>query len=74
MVDAIKEKRNERRASRSWYEMMDSTKPSSHPTSEIVAYHKTKRIFLNLMDMQSEDPEQIQICEFRGQDFELIAE
>jgi len=74
MVDAIKEKRNERCASRSGCDMMESTKPSSHPTSEIVAYHKTKRIFLNLMDMEKEDPEQLQICEFRGQDFELIAE
>ena len=54
--------------------MMESTKSSSHPTSEIVAYHKTKRIFLNLMDMAKEDPEQLQICEFRGQDFELVAE
>jgi hypothetical protein len=38
MVDAIKEKRNERRRSRSWCDMIESTKPSSHPTSEIVAY------------------------------------
>ena len=54
--------------------MMESTKPSSHPTSEIVAYHKTKRIFLNLMEMEKEDAEQLHICEFKGQDFELIAE
>jgi hypothetical protein len=54
---------------------MESTKPSSHSTSVIVAYHKTKRIFLNLMDMEKEeDPEQLQICEFRGQDFELVTE
>ena len=38
MVDAIKEKRNERRRSGSWFDMIESTKPSSHPTSEIVAY------------------------------------
>ena len=53
---------------------MESTKQSSHPTSEIVAYHKVKRKFLNLMDMEKEDPNEISICEFKGQDFELIAE
>ena len=37
--------------------MMESTKPSSRSTSEIVAYHKVKRIFLNLVDMEKEDPE-----------------
>ena len=54
--------------------MIESTKQSSHQTSEIVAYHKVKRIFLSLTDMEKEDPEQIQICEFKGQDFELIAD
>ena len=54
--------------------MIESTKSSSHPTSEIVAYHKVKRIFLNLKDMEKEDPDQLQICEFNGQDFELIAD
>ena len=53
---------------------MESTKPSSHLTSEIVAYHKTKRIFLNLMDMEKEDPNEILICEFNGQNFELVAD
>ena len=56
--------------SRSWYEMMESTKPSSNPTSEIVAYHKVKRKFLNLVDMEKEDPSEILICEFNGQNFE----
>jgi hypothetical protein len=73
MVDAIKEKRNERRTSRSWCEMTESTKHSSHSsTSEIVAYHKVKRKFLNLTDIEKEDPDKLQICEFKGQDFELI--
>ena len=53
---------------------MESTKPSSHPTSEIVAYHKAKRIFLNLMEMEKEDPNEILICEFNGQNFELVAD
>jgi hypothetical protein len=54
--------------------MKESTKPSSHPTNEIAAYHITKRIYLNLMDMEKEDPEQLQKCEFRDQDFELVAD
>jgi hypothetical protein len=51
---------------------MESTKPSL--TSEIVAYHKVKSKFLNLVDMQKENPDELQICEFNGQDFEVIAE
>ena len=74
MVDGIKEKQNERRASRSWCEMMESTKPSSYSTTEIVAYHKVKRIFLNLVEIEKEDPNEILICEFNGQNFELVAD
>ena len=54
--------------------MMESTNSGSHQTSEIVAYHKGKRKFLNLVDMEKEDPNEIQICEFKGQDFELVAD
>ena len=46
----------------------------SHQTTELVAYHRRKRIFLNLAQMEKEDQDQIQICEFRGQDFELVAD
>ena len=49
--------------------MMGSSKPKSHSASEIVAYHKVKRIFLNLKEMEKEDPDQLQVCEFNGQDF-----
>lgn len=56
MVDAITEKRNERYRSRSWCELMKSIKLSSDQTSEIVLYHKEKRIFPNLMDIEKEDP------------------
>ena len=63
MVDGIKEKQNERCASRSWYEMIKSPESSSHETSELVAYHKIKRIFLSLKDMEQENPDQLQICE-----------
>lgn len=44
----------------------------SHQTSEIVAYHKGKRKFLDLVNMEKEDPNEILICEFNGQNFELI--
>ena len=53
--------------------MNQTTRQSSHHASEIVAYHKVKRKFLSLKDMEKEDPDQLQICEFRGQDFELVA-
>ena len=42
--------------------MMES---SSHQTSEIVAYHKLKRIFLNLGDIDKEDPNQLMMCNLR---------
>ena len=45
---------------------MQSNKPSSGATSEIVAFHKVKRILL----IEKEDPNDLQICEFNGQDFE----
>jgi hypothetical protein len=53
--------------------MIEPTKSSSHQI-DIVAYHRMKRIFLNLKDLKTEDPDQIQICEFRGQDFELATD
>jgi hypothetical protein len=52
---------------------MESIKSSSHPTCELVAYHKVKRIFQILVDMEKEDPGEILICELKGQNFELIA-
>jgi hypothetical protein len=53
--------------------MNQATRQSSHQTNEIVAYHKVKRKFLSLTDMEKEDPDKLQICEFKGQDFELLA-
>ena len=32
---------------------------------------KVKRKFLNLMEMEKEDPNELQICECDGQDFEF---
>ena len=74
MVDAITSKQNERCTSRSEWEMTESTKSNRHSTSEIVAYHKVKRIFLSLKDMEHEDQDLLQISEFKDQDFELIAD
>jgi hypothetical protein len=48
------------------------TEPNS-TISELVAYHKVKRRFINLKDMQSEDPDQLQIYEFKVQDFDFVA-
>lgn len=43
-------------------------------TVEIVAYHKSKRIFLSLAEIQNEDPHLIEIYEFNGENFRLIAQ
>ena len=40
---------------------------------DIVAFHKAKRKFVNLKDMESEDADQFLICEFKGYDFEILA-
>lgn len=40
---------------------------------EYVAYHKVKRIFLPIMDIESENPEDIEVYEFEGQNFKLVA-
>ncbi len=42
-------------------------------SSEIVAYHKVKRKLLDLLAMQNEDPDQLEIYEFKGEDFDLVA-
>jgi hypothetical protein len=41
--------------------------------SEIVAYHRVKRIFLPLAEIQNEDPELIEIYEFTGENFKMVA-
>ena len=74
MVDGIEKKQDERCASRSGCEMIQSTKSSSQSASEIVSFHKVKRKFLDLVDMEKEDPDGLQICEFNGQDFELVVD
>jgi hypothetical protein len=39
---------------------------------DIVAFHKAKRKFVNLTDMESEDANQFLICEFKGYNFEIM--
>jgi hypothetical protein len=40
---------------------------------EYVAYHKVKRVFLPITNIESENPEDIEVYEFEGQNFKLIA-
>jgi lipopolysaccharide biosynthesis protein len=40
---------------------------------DIVAIHKAKRKFVSLKDMESEDADQFLIGEFKGYDFEILA-
>ena len=40
---------------------------------EYVAYHRVKRVFLPITDSESENPEDIEVYEFVGQNFKLIA-
>jgi hypothetical protein len=39
---------------------------------EDIVFHKAKRKFVSLKDMESEDAGQILICEFKGYDFEIL--
>ena len=39
---------------------------------DIVAFHKAKRKFVSLKEMNSEDANQFLICEFKGYDFEIL--
>ena len=41
---------------------------------DIVAFHITKRKFVSLKDMESEDADKFLICEFKGYDFEILAD
>jgi hypothetical protein len=69
-VDVVKEEPNERCESRDGYEMIES----HHTTTELIAFHKRKRKFLNLKNLATEDPDQLVMCEFNGQNFDLVAD
>ena len=40
---------------------------------EYVAYHRVKRVFIPIMDIESENPEDIEVYKFEGQNFKLVA-
>ena len=40
---------------------------------DTVAFHKAKRKFVNLKELESEDADQFLICEFKGYDFEILS-
>lgn len=41
--------------------------------TELLAFHKVKRKFMPVTEIESEDPEYIEFYEFKGQNFRLIA-
>ena len=46
--------------------------PSNNWINGIVAFHKSKRKFVSLKDMETEDADHFLICEFNGYDFEIL--
>lgn len=40
---------------------------------EYVAYHRVKRVFIPIKDIESEKSEDIEVYTFEGQNFKLIA-
>jgi hypothetical protein len=40
---------------------------------EYVAYHRAKRVFIPITEIESENSEDIEVYEFEGQNFKLIA-
>jgi hypothetical protein len=38
-----------------------------------VSYHRVKRVFIPILDIGCENPEDIEVYEFEGQNFKLIA-
>ncbi len=53
--------------------MTENKSPLDNWIKDIVAFHKTKRKFVNLKDMETEDAAHFLICEFNGYDFEILA-
>lgn len=41
--------------------------------TELLAFHKVKRKFFAMAEIESENPEDVEIYEFSGQNFKLIA-
>ncbi len=53
--------------------MNENKSPLDNWIDDVVAFHRAKRKFVILKDMESEDADQFLICEFRGYDFEILA-
>jgi hypothetical protein len=53
--------------------MTENKPPLDDWIDDVVAFHKSKRKFVSLKEMQSEDADQFLICEFKGYDFEILA-
>ena len=53
--------------------MTENKTQLSNWIEDIVAFHKAKRKFVNLKEMEMEDKDKFLICEFRGYDFEILA-
>ncbi len=52
--------------------MSKNKSESNSGTNETVAYHKVKRKFVSMKDMQLEDADQFLMCEFKGYNFEIV--
>jgi hypothetical protein len=53
--------------------MTENKTPLDNWIEDIVAFDKSKRKFVTLKDMESEDADHFLICEFKGYDFEILA-
>jgi len=53
--------------------MTENKAQLSNWIEDVVAFHKVKRKFVSIKDMESEDADQFVICEFNGYDFEILA-
>jgi hypothetical protein len=53
--------------------MTENKTQLSNWIEDIVAFHKAKRKFVNLKEMEMEDEDKFLICVFRGYDFEILA-
>jgi hypothetical protein len=53
--------------------MTKNKTPLDNWIDDIVAFHKSKRKFVSLKDMETEDADQFLICEFNGYDFGILA-
>ena len=53
--------------------MTENKTQLSNWIEDVVALHKAKRKFVSLKDMESEDADRFLICEFKGYDFQILA-